>query len=201
MMWTHPRPLSPRLQPLYVAAVLALSSLLVAAGGCLRPAPPAPSVRNESPAGHADAHSALDLLPASFAGNRACLPCHQREFRTVASSNHAMTLHRLGISGSARVQPPVGRVPRSEMEIRKREGRYYAASVGRTEALSITYALGSGKTGTTYIAAITDGRMIELSKSFFPSSRTWYTTPGHEHDQPSDIGMVYSRDGAKRCLS
>jgi hypothetical protein len=74
-------------------------------------------------------------------------------------------------------------------------------SPAATELLPVDYALGSGKSGITYVAMIGPDRMVEIRKSFFPPRKSWYTTPGQESGLASDdVGKVHGRDNIRKCF-
>jgi hypothetical protein len=172
------------------AAATLIAILLVALGGCVS-APSKRVVSGPSP----------ERGSPRFVGNEACRQCHATEVSAFSASNHSTTLHLVGSTGGQHLLPPDGPVPGSRMSIARLDRGLSVFVEGKEDPLPVTYAFGSGKTGVTYVAVQESGATVELHKSYFPSRRQWYTTPGHEREDPAHIGVRYTGPLAGRCFS
>jgi hypothetical protein len=183
---------STRIRVSALAAVAGPAAIVIIAG-CVHKEPAAVPAKRTA--------AASAPLEGPFVGNEACRECHAAEFASHAASAHAATLHRVGAPGAAAKDPPLGKIASTDMTVGRRGERIVMTLDGEPGyALPLTFALGSGKTGITYISVLDDDRIIEVRKSYFPRSRAWYTTPGHREDTPKTVGTVYSREMAAQCI-
>lgn len=136
-----------------------------------------------------------------FAGSAACTECHPDIAKSHASSNHARTLSLLTASEAGTRMPPLGIIPKSEFVLQKLADQLTVSLTGNTkEVAPLELALGSGKTGVTYVAFVEDNKMAEFRMSYFPAKSTWYITPGQEKLAMGSLGKVHSAANAKKCL-
>jgi hypothetical protein len=81
-------------------------------------------------------------------------------------------------------------------------GDSYVLSNPETEETKpLTYALGSGKQGMTFIA-IQDTDVFEMRKTYSPRIAQWYPTPGQEEgdNNPNYVGKMWLGDDARACI-
>jgi hypothetical protein len=138
--------------------------------------------------------------PNRFVGNAACALCHPTECRQQGASRHAVTLHLPDRQDLGGKMPPAGRVPGTDIVLVENGGHMGITLAGmKGKPMSVNLTFGSGKTGMTNVV-IVGPQLFELHKSYFPSLRRWYLTPGHEHQKPTDVGMMYKPDIARQCV-
>jgi len=168
--------------------LLAASAVLFVAAGCRTPAPPS---------------AIAPIVASGFVGNAACADCHATECRSMAATRHAHTLREATRSALGELSPPLGPVPLAGYEIAERNGRFeIARQYPSPEAHPLEYALGSGKTGMTYVSLVGD-KLLEAKLSYFPHSHAWETTPGQEIPQEGTtiFGRIRDVTESRRCLS
>jgi hypothetical protein len=174
-----------------VSLLALLTTVLLFVAGCSQK-PRAPSGNAVTPAAEV----------SRITGNEACAECHAAEMKSHAATGHAHALHIMNEEELGSLAPPEGRIPDSEIVLNKQEGRYMVQVAGEDkDLLHLNLAWGSGKTGMTYVAFIRDGTMLELRKSYFPSTHQWYLTPGQDKKpRVRDVGQLYSAERLKRCV-
>jgi hypothetical protein len=175
----------------------ALASLLAAATGALslmagcRGRPPAAT----SPTAQAP------TAQAAFVGNAACAGCHPAEYKNQSHSRHMQTLHRMSRQDLGALAPPSGEFGRSGYVIQERGDQFVFARPSQTTAVApIQYALGSGKTGMTYVSVVGGDKLMEFRFSYFPHPQQWYMTPGQEDLGPDDLAKTHPPADARKCL-
>jgi predicted CXXCH cytochrome family protein len=94
--------------------------------------------------------------------------------------------------------PAAQTIPNTDIRISEDKSGYRFTIPG--DSMQLELALGSGKTGMTYVAYFDENTLFELHWSYFPSERRWYVTPGHERNPPTDAGVLYERRRAVQCL-
>ena len=157
-------------------AVLALSPT-----GCFRPAAP--------------------QEPARFLGNAACAECHKHEFQQHEKSRHAISLHTARVSELGDLAPPVGPIGKHGCAIQRDGDLLYLTVPASGQKLRLDLALGSGKTGITFVGVNEDGTVTESRVSYFPKSRQWYVTPGHEYALAEQPGHKHEVSVSRQCLT
>ena len=171
--------------------VLATGVLLLATGCWHRPE--APVAPKSSPA----------AAPAVYVGSAACAQCHPDESKTQSLSRHAHTLRIMSRRQLGKLAPPTGRVGNTSFVIVRADDQYGVGNPSQSDQVApLEYALGSGKTGVTYVF-IDDrdrNKLVEFRSSYFPDQKLWYTTPGQERLAPDDLGRVHPAADARKCI-
>lgn len=180
-----------RLSPQLLLSVIGTLALVVFAG-CLGDPSLTPK-KNRAP---------LAAEP-TFVGNAACAECHPTVSGEHAQSNHALTLSLLSSPEADTRQPPLGKIARSEFVLEKQStgaGRIVSLPGMSEEKVALELAVGSGKTGITYVSFLEDNKMAEFRMSYFPLKKLWYVTPGQEKLALGSLGKVHSAPNAKKCM-
>ncbi|MBB6050188.1 multiheme c-type cytochrome [Armatimonas rosea] len=171
------------------ALVVGLPVLLAVMAGCLGDPSLTPSSPKPTPAA------------VTFVGNAACAECHPDIAKSHSQSNHAHTLSLLTHDEAGVRLPPLGKIGSSEFVLQKVAETLTVAIPGLSqETVPLELALGSGKTGVTYVAFLDESKMAEFRMSYFPAKSTWYITPGQEKLAPGSLGKIHSAANAKKCL-
>ena len=132
----------------------------------------------------------------------ACAVCHKKEAKTHRGSRHALTLRPATLEALGSLAPQAGAIPQTGFVLIRKEGRLAVGSPGSSDTLPLDLALGSGKTGVTYVAFVEPDRMVEMRQSYFPSKKGWYATPGQEEGlAPDDVGKVHPRANIRQCVA
>jgi Cytochrome c554 and c-prime len=179
--------------------------LLCAAWALLLQLEQAPSPTGPEP--FARARTTPDPLAAQFVGSRSCAGCHPEIYREHAGSRHAVTLRPMRRDRLPRGFPRAERFADPETGISytftERKGRFIlAASAPEGSAeRAIDYALGSGKTGMTFVSLEGSRVVRELRMSYFPGRRAWAVTPGQRGASADPIGKPHEGTMAQRCLA
>ena len=125
------------------ACTFAAASLLIliAASGCLRTNPRKTlSLRD------------ISSMKPEFVGNQSCARCHQKECRTYAGTRHAKTMYVTSHKSLGELAPPAGPIGGSGFFLTSNGANYwFGRAVPRKRSMPLHYALGSGKTGQTYV--------------------------------------------------
>jgi hypothetical protein len=184
--------------------------ILAIAAGCGPPppaaSPPAVPAAPEAP----DPLRVTTREPdaSAFAGSAACKQCHAEEFHSHSRSYHAATLRAVTARELGGLAPPPGKVEDTSLVL-ARKGDSFEVSDSSSAGVSarLRYAFGSGKTGMTFAAMAGGDGLLEISRSYFPSARKWYVTPGQDEepvmltsDPLADLGRVHRSSGARQCL-
>lgn len=142
------------------------------------------------------------LTAATFVGDANCKECHAAECAKQALTAHASTLRTMDRASLGKLAPPSGRIPKSDIVLKESADGHFAMNVAGEagDSLPMSFAVGSGKTGITHVAVMEDSQLLELSRSYFPARNRWYVTPGHEKNDPKQVGMVYTPDQARQCF-
>jgi hypothetical protein len=173
----------------WAAAHLAAATvLMLLTSGC------APGKRNGAPQGP-------DSLVNAFVGDGSCVECHAKEFDEHRATNHALTLRPADRKSLGDLAPLDLEKPSSELIVRREGERYTMARKGVAAAKrTLDYALGSGKTGLTFISVDGPDQITELRMSSFPKARKWYVTPGQEQDVDDAVGREHKGASARKCI-
>ena len=135
--------------------------------------------------------------PTPYAGSAACKPCHPAEFQSHQKTFHAASLREATLADLGPLAPTPGTVP-GEGRFTLEEGRLVAHSaVGK---LPLQLALGSGKTGITFLAVL-EQTSAEIRQSYFPQEKKWYLTPGLEERSKGIGSAIHKEDKTRQCLS
>jgi hypothetical protein len=192
--------LSPSGKTILLLLCLSCGLLLVIAG-CRTPpqsasVPAPPVVQSTAPVTPTVAPAA-----AEFVGNAACRSCHANEFREHSVSRHALTLRPATRAALGKLAPRAGKLPDSQCVIEEVNGGFRVRVPNQKEnAEMLQFALGSGKTGMTFISVMNPYTIFEMRGSYFPHSRTWYLTPGQKGIFPDDLGVDHINDVAQKCI-
>ncbi|MBB6052383.1 multiheme c-type cytochrome [Armatimonas rosea] len=139
---------------------------------------------------------------AQFLGNDACKPCHAAEFKSHTNTRHMQTLRKATQSELGALAPPAGPLP-GESALAWEKGQLNvvapAQQTNMTLAAPLDLALGSGKTGITFLAVDSEGS-LELRHSYFPHTKQWIVTPGQEKFEATSVGWIHPKDDSQRCV-
>lgn len=184
--------------------LFALAIVLLSGGWALllsleeKPAGPEPFERARTvPAG----------LARLYVGDAACKGCHPEAFHEHAASRHAATLRPVRPGRLPAGFPPFGQFVDPESGVTyaltEQEGRilFSAQSALGTQSLPIDLAVGSGKSGMTFVAVEGPGRVRELRMSYFPPRGAWEITPGQRQPGADPLGKRHEGEMARRCLA
>ena len=185
--------------------------LLLCVAGCMRGTSPTPTTASPAPGASGAAQSSvgidLTLPPAAdatpgYVGNAACAGCHAAIFGQHEHSRHATTLHSASLRELGKLAPRVGDLPGGQARVEQTEdGDGYRIVVPSMDMSGpLQYALGSGKSGMTYVTLL--GRhLFEMRASYFPGQLKWKTTPGQEGKarQPG-MGADHTDVEAHQCI-
>ncbi len=173
-----------------VSGLLAASVGLALAAGCSQRVPSAAQARVQQ-----------IVRPPDFVGSDACAPCHQNEYNSQHRSHHALTFHRMSRQSLGDLAPPSGPIPHSPLTMKEKNGRFGIGVASQSGNLPpLEYALGSGKTGMTYVTPLGSAAIAEMRMSYFPHQKRWYITPGHEKLPANSMGMVRTGAFARQCV-
>jgi hypothetical protein len=177
--------ITPRLQ---LGSLITLTGILAWMAGCNREAPVKPT-------------APIALEPATFVGDSNCVKCHKEIADDHAATNHARTMRKFSPEGLGTQFPTIGVIPQSGYQVQKINGKYeWSSQDNPSHIFTMDYALGFGKTGMTYITLNSRDQLTELRMSYFPSKKTWFTTPGQEDRMDSELGRVFKGELAHKCL-
>lgn len=172
-------------------ALLAASTILMlVTSGCWRSHTPLPPA-SAPPA----------IVSEDFVGNAACAECHQNQTSSHKTSRHARTLHAMSRSELGNFSPALGDIGHTGFVLQEKEGKYAVARPSQSDyAAPLDYALGSGKTGITYVSFLTGAKLAEFRMSWFPKQHKWFITPGAEALNEDDIGKIRPSQAARSCI-
>ena len=178
----------PTLSPKWpVRLLLAATIGMVLSTGCWHTSPtPAPRPVEPAPV---------------FVGNDACAPCHPSEFDRHRHGRHAQTLRMASRQSLGPLSPPIGKIPGTDFVLAERDAAFVIAAPDQSDSVApLKYALGSGKTGMTYVFPVENEKLVEAHMSYFPPKKKWYITPGQERIPADVIGSVHPKADGQKCL-
>ena len=162
-------------------AALAVNGALVALVGCSSH----PASVSSAPA------SPVPAPQSTYVGSAACAQCHQAEYISQSHTRHAKTLTEVTRKALGPLAPATGRIPRTSLVVTRLGGRFkIGLSAHPSSFQSLDYALGSGKTGMTYVSLLAGGRIGEIAMSYFPHRREWHVTPEDETLPMDSVGRI-----------
>ncbi len=171
---------------------LATIALLVVAG-CSRP---------QSPVKSSPKVNIAAMGTAEFVGNDACADCHKAEFESHKASRHAHTLRSMTKRELGDLAPPEGQIPETKMALVKEDDRFVCVRIGyEDKRLPLSFVLGSGKTGMTYVGLLDNTTLFETRMSYFPATHAWHLTPGQGQMKPGAPGSLAQGEEARQCLN
>ena len=184
-------------------ALLALASLilLLCAAGCVRnKAASGPSQPKTVPAAPDVAKSSPSDTAASrvFVGDAACAGCHPQTFRDHQASRHAITFHLADRASLGKLAPTTGPLPGSKARIAQAGDGYEVRMPGGMTG-PLQYALGSGKSGITFLTLM-GSHVFEMRASYFPHQRQWKITPGQTGISPTALGVDHKGEEGRSCI-
>ena len=176
----------------FAAVVLVLASgVLIVAAGCSNP----PKI---------GASTASIDKDGDFVGDSACAPCHAAEHNAHFGSRHATTLRAANRATLKDLTPPLGVVPLAGYSIEEQNGGLVLSrhAVSPEQIQPLSYVLGSGKLGMTYVSVLNADTLLETKMSYFPPWHVWDTTPGQEVNLPGDtiFGRIHPGKVAQMCI-
>jgi hypothetical protein len=137
----------------------------------------------------------------SFVGNAACAACHPDVFNSHSHTRHAATLWPVSRQVLGKLAPPTGPILKTGLVVVEKADKLAIGLPAQSDEVApLDYALGSGKTGMTYVSLIGGNKIAEFRMSYFPHQKQWYVTPGQEKLAPDDIGKVHPTEDARRCF-
>lgn len=179
------------LHPGLGAAIVAVI-LIVAASGCLS--------KKSSPAASPPSPPATPVVAAEFVGNAVCAECHTTQHATHSKSHHANTLRRVDRKSLGALAPKAGALGKTDFVLFEQNGQYAVGMPKHSDGVApLELALGSGKTGMTYVASVGPD-IAEFRLSYFPSTGKWFVTPGQGPLADDDIGKMHRGPIARRCI-
>jgi hypothetical protein len=153
----------------------------------------------------------VNELYAQFVGDDACQKCHQAEFFSHSKTHHKQTLHEATMTALGDLAPSVGEVSAGIAFGVEQERFFVSASVPSSgekvqRKVPLSLVLGSGKTGMTFLAFLSQGvrqniGSAEINQSYFPQQKAWHTTPGQQGFHAGRAGRTYSEEGTRHCLN
>ena len=177
--------------------ILAANGALIALAGCGHTSvrPPVVMAPQSVPTVIAAAH-------ADFVGNTACAKCHPAEFKAQNHTRHMQSLRVVSRKGLGLLAPLPGPILHTELCVFAKGDRIAVGVPAQSSfALPLDYALGSGKSGMTYVSVLQDGRVAEITMSYFPHLKIWHITPG-DQDMPRNVlARLRPPDGGRGCFS
>lgn len=137
---------------------------------------------------------------AEFVGDAACTECHSAESEVHKRTRHAHTLRKMDRESLGALAPEPGRMGQTGYVLLT-DGDHFAISAERyrDKVADLNLALGSGKTGMTYVHAAGD-RLAEAEMSYFPPYKKWYRTPGHSEKPEYMLGQMYTGAFPRQCI-
>jgi hypothetical protein len=163
--------------------------------------------RTSPPAGQTVAPTVLsESAYPEFVGDAACQPCHASEFASHSKTNHHKTLREATITDLGELAPQPadvgGGITFSVEQDRLQVTAPAPHGAGRQQ-LPLSFALGVGKTGMTFLALLAEGTQgsVEINPSYFPKQKAWHTTPGQPDFHQGQVGHVNSESETRQCMS
>ncbi len=179
--------------------IVASFILLLCVAGCVHNAPsvaPAAVVKDATVAPAPPVSDTGDT--AVFVGDQACAGCHAQAFRDHKSSRHAITFHAADKISLGRLAPKTGPLPGTRARIIQVGDGYQAQMPGGGQG-PLRYALGSGKSGMTYVTPM-GSHVFEMRASYFPNQHQWKITPGQKNISRTALGVDHRDEEARSCI-
>ena len=86
---------------------------------------------------------------------------------------HATTLWTLSKADLGKLAPPTGSILNTGLDMVEKADRLAIVSPAQSDDVALLdYALGSGKTGMTYVSLVGGDKLAEFRMSYFPVSRS-----------------------------
>jgi hypothetical protein len=136
-----------------------------------------------------------------FVGDEACAECHPNQSRKHRATRHARAMRIADREGLGDLAPPPGPIKNTNLSIKERGGKLEMELDGHPNLTRpLQFALGSGKSGMTYVSFNSPESLYELRMSYFPSTHTWYITPDQEENPEDDVGKIRDKVAAGQCI-
>jgi hypothetical protein len=180
--------MKPRLSYPIGCLLLALLTLLLVMAGC---------TSSRKPSGTPVVPA---ILRSEYAGAEACTKCHALESEGFSQTNHARTLRPMNSSALGAQTPPVGPLPDTGCVLELANDRYQVRIPSTGEVKTLDYAIGSGKSGMTYVTVENKTTLIEMRRSYFPSLHRWFITPGQEAQEKEPAHIGRNHGNLRACL-
>jgi len=136
-----------------------------------------------------------------FVGSAACKECHSKEFQSHHASHHALTMRSADRAGLGSLAPPSGRIEHTRYALAHQGARLqFTLEESTGKAQTVQLALGSGKTGMTYIVIPDNHSVSEMPMSYFPALKRWMPTPGDDFGGGDEVGQTRTGSLARKCL-
>jgi predicted CXXCH cytochrome family protein len=147
--------------------------------------------------------TSVGLVDPNYVGNEGCKPCHLPEFNAHHNSYHDTSLREADTARLGPALPPEGVVPLAGYRVQSAGTRLslVRGEGSSSESRTLTYALGSGKLGVTYVS-VNGNSLMETKMSYFPPYKLWEKTPGQEVHSNADtpFGREHPETEGKMCL-
>ncbi len=120
----------------------------------------------------------------NYVGDAACAGCHRQAAATHARSSHAHTFHLVPTAQDTAFFRASKTVTDSHInyayQTRAEGGK--CLMIGKNAqgqgSIAAAYAMGTGRTGITYLGQDKNSQWLEMRLSYFPKAHTWDFTPG-----------------------
>jgi hypothetical protein len=109
-----------------------------------------------------------------------------KEAQQHAKSRHARTLRPATLTALGSQAPGSGPIPRTGFNLTRKDNLLVVGAPYTEDTLALDFALGSRKTGITFVGVVARDQFVEVRKSYFPASRAWHTTPNQEEGMADD---------------
>jgi nitrate reductase cytochrome c-type subunit len=131
----------------------------------------------------------MALLAIVLSADDRCLPCHAQHVKSYAQTGMGRSVSRPSQEAEQQVR---------QFRVRWQDGKliHSVASGGHQAAYPVTWAVGSGNQGKSYLVAIKDA-LFQSPISWYTARRTWDLSPGYEQDAQPD----FFRPVTPECLS
>ena len=181
---------------LLTLAALSVSILVLTAACGTRPAPQTsstaakPALASSLPVSSAvdvrEVNRALtDSEMQDYTGDASCTSCHKQAAAAHAHSSHAHTFRPVNSAHDAPFFRATKVVTDTHIHYAYHTGVEGGKCLmigknkqGKEGRIDATYALGTGRTGITYLGEDKEGQWLEMRLSYFPKAHTWDFTPG-----------------------
>src|SRR5262249_17960672 len=96
--------------------------------------------------------------------------------------------------------PPIGPLPNTGCALELAQDRYVVHAPATGEQKTLDYAIGSGKSGMTYVAIENKTTLIEMRKTYFTRVHRWFITPGQEAQERNPTQIGRNHGNLRNCV-